>query len=303
MKVGRFDVSKLTPRSLRTSLLYRLGEYRKRRRRAFWENRVGPGDELIIRLPPGVRLRLFGDSALSALIYYGDFEVAERHFLLHFLRPGDIFVDVGANIGLFTVIAGQVVGPAGQVWALEPAEKTWTRLLGNVRLNGLSNVNCRRLALSDADGELDLNVSADGFDAWNSFGTPAAGSVFDRQRVSCATWDRLAQELGLVGRVALMKVDVEGWEAHVLGGGAQALSRTDAPVLLVEFTDEACRGAGSTCKALYGALENLGYRLHLYDPGRRTLIHDPVREHYPYLNLVAAKRPQEVCSRLVAARS
>src|SRR5436189_6431842 len=95
----------------------------------------------VIRLQPGLKMRLFGDSELCHLIYCRSFEVTERAFLNHFLRPGDVFVDVGANIGLFTLIAASCVGPKGKVVAFEPTTVTYTRLVENIRLNHLYNVS------------------------------------------------------------------------------------------------------------------------------------------------------------------
>ena len=79
-----------------------------------------PTRTFVMRLQPGLKIRLYGDSELCRLIYLGNFEATERAFLNHFLRPGDVFVDVGANIGLFTLIAAARVGPAGRVVAFEP---------------------------------------------------------------------------------------------------------------------------------------------------------------------------------------
>src|SRR6266496_451229 len=123
----------------------------------------------VTKLQPNLRIRLYGDSELCRLIYCRNFEVTEREFVNRFLRPGDVFVDVGANIGLFTLIAASRVGPTGKVIAFEPTSETYERLVGNVRLNRLRNVDCVRSALSDHSGELDLVRSVDGFDAWNSF--------------------------------------------------------------------------------------------------------------------------------------
>src|SRR5262249_39728633 len=79
---------------------------------------------LVIKLQPAVKMRLYGDSELCRLIYCRHFEATERAFLNRFLRPGDVFVDVGANIGLFTLIAAACVLPAGRVVAFEPTSLT-----------------------------------------------------------------------------------------------------------------------------------------------------------------------------------
>jgi hypothetical protein len=96
----------------------------------------------------------------------------------------------------------------------------------------------------------------------------------------------------------MMKIDVEGWETRVLEGARETFSRDDAPLLQVEFTEAASTSAGSSCESLYRLLENLGYRMFGYDSSRRELIHDPLRESYPYVNLIAAKTPEEANSRL-----
>jgi FkbM family methyltransferase len=243
-------------------------------------------------------MHLHFDSELARLIHCEDFEIGERHFVNAFLRPGDVFVDVGANIGLFSLIAANRVGDSGMVYAFEPSAKTFHRLRENTKLNNFQNVQCYQLALSDEFGKSPFYTSEDGFDAWNSFAHPIAGEFFAKEIIQCETWDRFARTHGLLGRVAMMKIDVEGWESKVLQGAKESLSRQDAPVLQVEFTDEAAVSAGSSCKYLYLALENFGYRIFTYEFTRRKLMHDPLRENYPYINLIATKSPEETNRRL-----
>src|SRR5579863_7040147 len=102
-----------------------------------------------IRLLDGVHLKIHADDRLGHLLRWGDFEVGEQAFLKRFLRKGDVFVDVGANIGLFTLLAGGLVGPSGRVYAFEPCSATYQRLMWNVRHSGMSQIACYRLALSD----------------------------------------------------------------------------------------------------------------------------------------------------------
>lgn len=236
---------------------------------------------------------------LSRLIYCEDFEWQERRFLNTFLEPGDIFVDVGANIGLYTVIAAHLVGPAGHVFAFEPSPKTFERLRTNVELNGFANVSCHQLALSHQSGQTLLNVSLDGHDAWNSLARPIAGSTFGVQTITGIQWDAFAREHRLTGQVTMMKIDIEGWETRMLQGACETLARPDAPVLQVEFTDQACQAAGSSCARVYGMLEEFGYQMFVYDGFLKRLIPEPLRETYPYLNVIAAKRPADVTARLL----
>jgi FkbM family methyltransferase len=243
-------------------------------------------------------MNLYFDSILSQAIYCGNFEWKERQFVSDYLKEGDTFVDVGANIGLFTLIASNKVGEKGKVYSIEPCSKTYSRLVKNVELNGLINVKCLQIAVSDNTGEVTMNVSLDGYDAWNSIATPTAGVAFACETVRASSLDDFVKENDLWGRVVLMKIDVEGWESHVLSGGKEFFSRKDAPVLQVEFTDEASRSAGSSCQSLYRQIEALGYQMCIYDVKSRMLVPDPLRDSYPYLNLFAVKEYNKTNLRL-----
>jgi FkbM family methyltransferase len=249
-------------------------------------------------LQEGFRMRLPPSSLTSLCMYCEEYEMNERIFLKNFLRPGDTFVDVGAHVGLFTVLAGHYVGATGRVYAFEPCSETYRRLLENVELNGLANVFCRRTAMSNRRGRVELTMSLDGYDGCNSLARPFLGNHFGAESVDSIAWDEFAGEQGLAGRVAMMKIDVEGWETQSLDGGARTLSRDDAPILQVEFCDRAAATSGSSCRELYRALESLGYKMFIYDAKNRTIVPDPLRDSYWVVNLIAAKRPDYVMARL-----
>jgi FkbM family methyltransferase len=302
MRENEFRVNRFYRHLSQGTLIERIQDewrtYVKRRRTIWWQKQIGKREYIAFELQRGLKMQLYFDSRLSREIYCGYFEWEERQFINNFLREGEIFVDVGANIGMFTLIASQKVGEKGQVYSLEPCSKTYSRLVKNVDFNGLKNVQCLQIALADHSGKSAMNVSLDGYDACNSFAQPTAGNSFTHETVCTARWDDFAKEHHLVGRVALMKIDVEGWESHVLTGGKEFFGRKDAPVLQVEFTDEASQSAGSSCQSLYRQLEELGYRMFFYEAKTRKLILDPVRDSYPYLNLFAVKQPEEANLRL-----
>lgn len=258
----------------------------------------GINGHVVARIQPGVRMRLEAGCHISREIYCCDFELRERRFVQSFLTTGDIFVDVGANIGLFTIIASRAVGASGRVYSIEPAERTFQRLKENIALNKRHNVSLHQVAFSDENEARNLIVSREGFDALNSFATPYHGDLFGSEKVVCTTFDSFAVSQSLVGRVAMMKIDVEGWEMRVLAGAAAVLTRDDAPLLQVEFTDQAARAAGSTCGALYNKICSFGYSLYTYDPTTSKLVPEPLRDEYPYANLIATKDPCRVESRL-----
>lgn len=273
-------------------------EYIRRRRRLWWDSRKDKEEYITFSLQRKIKINLYFDSVLCRLIYCDNFEWRERRFLNSYLRGGDIFVDVGANIGLFSLIASHRVGDSGKVFAFEPCAKTFQRLVRNVELNRMNNIRCFQMALSDRSDQIQMNSSLDGYEAWNTMAPPYVGSAFATEMVSAVTWDDFVRENNLMGRVTMMKIDVEGWESHVLSGGIETFSRQDAPVLQVEFTDQASQSAGASCQALYRQLEEFGYQMFVYDEISKRIIPDPMRNSYPYLNLIASKDPEEIRLRI-----
>ena len=100
-----------------------------------------------------------------------------------------------------------------------------------------------------------------------------------------------------------MKIDVEGWESYVLQGGAKSLGGPDAPLLQVEFTEDAAKAAGCSCQALYRMLSELGFEMFTFDASSNALAPDPMRDRYPYVNLLATKNPESINARLGELRA
>jgi FkbM family methyltransferase len=284
--------------SLIDKIRSRYHEHMRRRREAWWFSKAQICEHVDVKIQSKVHMRLYFQSDLSKLVYCEDFEKQERQFLNAFLRPGDTFVDIGANIGLFALIAAARVGASGRVIAFEPTNETFGRLEENVALNHFNNVSCHCVAVSDKPGEMPFSVSHNGFDDYNSFAPPIKGGSFTTTSVQCTSWNDFATEHGLIGKVTMMKIDVEGWEEKVLQGGRCVFSRQDAPLLQVEFTDAASESAGTTCQNIYRLLEELGYAVFSYDRRRNRIIPDPMRDKYPYVNLIATKDPDAVVTRI-----
>lgn len=275
------------PKRIRTGLHNRAWT----RNKARWDAIRGTSKCVARSLGGGVRLKLYGDSRLCEMLYFDQFEPETRCFLDAYLRSGDVFLDIGANVGLYTVAAARIVGLGGEVHAFEPCSQTFSRLEENVRLNALRNVSCHRLALSDTNAEAQLSIAKDGFDAWNSLGKPYMGEDGGSETVRTVTLDSFVDQHRLAGRITVMKVDVEGWENQVLHGAETLLSAKDVPVLCVEFTEQAAQLAGSSCAALYQTLERLGFQMFTVGDSPDTVVPFPICDPFPNVNLLALKDP------------
>lgn len=174
-----------------------------------------------------------GHDALSEQLLTG-FEVNERRFLLRFLAAGMTVLDVGANAGLYSMLASKSVGASGHVVSFEPSPRERARLEGHLRLNRCRNVTVEPVALGDATGEAELFV-VEGHEIGCNSIHPAEGISGHRVRVPVRRLDDYVAG-GRFARVDLVKMDIEGAELSALRG-AESMFRSARPVLLCEIEE------------------------------------------------------------------
>jgi FkbM family methyltransferase len=182
----------------------------------------------------GIRFRCQLPDVIQTYVYlFETWEPDLTAFLRHRLRPGDTFIDIGANIGYMSALASRLVGPHGVVVAIEPAPKARAALEETVSMNDLTNVRLVAAAVSDRDDELPLFVGP-------SFGsglTTTVGRRFllrEQGRVRAATLGSLVTHDELA-TTRLIKIDVEGAEDRVLAGIVESV---DALAADAEFVVE-----------------------------------------------------------------
>jgi len=209
----------------------------------------------------GMRVRCERDSGVSmGLVYYsGRPEYHEMGLVSHLLRPGDAFLDIGANAGYYSLLAASRIAPTGSVDAVEPSPPALARLRSHLALNGLSCVRIHELALSDT---ADTRPFIADRDTENRFATPAESSP---STVLTARLDDLFPDPAF----ALAKLDVEGAESLVLHGAEKMLARSRPPVWLLEM-DKHLHAFNTTEAELAAWLRARGFDLGLYDADTRT---------------------------------
>ena len=224
-------------------------------------SRVTPG---LIALPFAGGTSLFarrGMTGATGNFYCGLHECKDMAFVLHALRAGDLFVDVGANIGSYTVLASGVVG--ARTIAVEPIPATFLSLELNAALNGLTDlVELKCLGLSDRQGVLRFTAS---LDTVNHVATENESA--DSVEVCVATLDEVLQ-----GRSpTVIKIDVEGHEKAVLSGATKTLA-DPALLAVVMETNESGARYGVADDELVHILAQFGFAKFTYDPFTRGLV-------------------------------
>lgn len=190
------------------------------------------------------------------ILLTGGWELAETRELLAALSPGHVMIDIGANVGYFTVIGAQAVGPTGRIIAVEPNPSAVHLLRMHLERNGLTNVLIEAVACSDYEGRSALFLSDTSNIGKCSLSPINAGAQVS-QNVCCTTIDALVHKHAL-GRLDLVKIDAEGNEMNVLRGMCAVLARF-RPTLLMELEPILLASFGTTIDDVRDFLRSFGY--------------------------------------------
>ena len=171
------------------------------------------------------------------------FENTVRHRILSEVQPGMVVLDVGANIGYYTVQMAAKVGAAGRVVAFEPNPVMVLELKRNLELNRLDNVSIQPIALSNRPGEAEFFCPPDGWEAHGSLQPNRTFQVDHTIKVPTRTLDEVIEQLGLA-KVDFIKMDVEGAERNVFQGAKRTLSSSNRPAIFFECAESVCRPFG-----------------------------------------------------------
>jgi FkbM family methyltransferase len=206
----------------------------------------------------GGRSSIYADlhTARGLTLYRYGHREADLELAGRLLQPGDVFVDGGANVGLFTLVAAERVGPTGKVIAFEPGRTVRLRLLENVVLNRFSQVEVIPFALSSAAGQASFRTFEIGGSALNHL-TPIDGEGGGLETVALTTLDAVLIPHDR-DRVTLIKLDLEGAEHDALLGAA-AILRERRPDLLLEIEPPHLQRMGTSAGAVADLLLPQGY--------------------------------------------
>lgn len=203
-----------------------------------------------------------GMTGATGNIYCGLHEFEDIGFVLHFLRPGDLFVDIGANIGSYTILASAAGASA---ISFEPVPATFEALLDNIHLNRLATrVDARNQAVGRTQGQLEMIADQDTTNQALRAEDQYTGKTI---RVPVITLDDALQDKS----PKLIKIDVEGFETEVLAGSTTTLRNPSLRAVIMELNGSGAR-YGFDEGTLHQHMQAIGFRPCRYEPLTRRIV-------------------------------
>ena len=239
--------------------------------------------DLMLSLDPSEHMQ-------NQIFWYGYYSLDLIPLLKRVLEPGNIFIDCGANIGELTLVAANLVGNEGQVFAFEPLAELASQLEHNIAMNRFTNVEVVRKGVAREPGIADFYRAEERFS--DGLRNEGLGSLYSNEersqlagKIELTTLDGFVEECGLA-RLDLIKLDIEGGELPALEGARETL-KAFRPNLIVELNQEMCTAAGYSIEEAYQFLVSMNYSI--YRIGRRGKV-EPISASalLPFQNLYCA---------------
>ena len=206
------------------------------------------------------RVHLDLGDTIQSQVYFGTYETENIALVKRILRPGDVFFDLGANIGHYSLVAAQVVGNSGEVHSFEPIPGNADILQRAIDENSIPNIVLNRAAVGARSGSLTLHIAADdlGNSGWASqVPSPRRPRQINVKMLSLDDY-MLAAHLS---SFRLLKIDVEGAEPEAFAGAARLLAQPDAPDILCEVNPFLLDRQGLDSRSMTACLAGYGYLL------------------------------------------
>lgn len=247
-------------------------------------SRLMPGPRIVPFVNDSKLLVSHGMRGATGNLYTGLHEFNDMSFCLHLLRPGSLFVDVGANVGSYTVLASAAIG--ARSIAIEPIRSSYEALRRNVKLNNIEDkVDLRNIGAADQKGILCFTSDQD---TLNHVLTNGDISGKNSVQIEVDTLDCIAGDL----KPVLIKIDVEGYEDNVIMGANRVLAKDSLLAVILELN-------GFAEAKTHQRMLHYGFKPFRYEPFERILV--PLSEQARNGNTLYVRNEANVKDRLSAA--
>ncbi len=197
------------------------------------------------------------------LVFDNAWEPFETEIFMREIKPGDVVLDIGANIGYYTLLAAKLVGPTGRVYAFEPEPVNFELLKKNVQANGFTNVILEQKAVSNQTGRLKLYVSDQNKGDHQIYASGESRSFVEIEAVRLDDYFR-----DYTAAIHVVKMDIQGAEGFALEGMEKLLNKFPKLKLLTEFCPERLKACGIDPREYLDRLKACGFHLQKIDDHR-----------------------------------
>ena len=201
------------------------------------------------------------------------YESETSNFIGSILQPGYAFIDIGAHVGYFSMLASQLVGPTGAVFSFEPDPSNYAHLLEHIELNGAANVRPLHMAVGASPSVADFFFNADndgGHALWEVGRHPfneRTRKAPQSRKVFVTSLDHILDGRDMRSLKAI-KMDADGAEFAILVGARELLKRARVPFIVAEINRFALESMGASERHVRSLMNDLGYETYLFQPGQ-----------------------------------
>lgn len=227
-----------------------------------------------MKLFNGKTIKLYPEGQIAFGIFANRFEKLEIDAFQRIIKPGMTIVDAGANIGLYSLIASNVVGANGKVFSFEPSKETFQRLLNNIKLNGFTNITSFNHGLGDKINEkLILRQDVGNGDAERYLlheneapdrKLENVNSIKIGEEIIIDTLDNSLAKFN-INKIDFLKIDTEGFEYYILKGAKQILHNSPQIIMLLECTALGTARARTSQKEVFDILKENGLNIFYWN--------------------------------------
>jgi FkbM family methyltransferase len=240
-----------------------------------WERNRLTNKAVLIKFDSSLQIWLHPNDGVGRLIFYFGYHEPEIFcFLDKYLREGMVFVDVGANIGSYTLFAAKRVAPTGKVYAFESENETFEKMLHNIEINDFDNIVAKNLAVGNKESEVEIVKDLDTAKSYVRISEPnSVPSFLEKNPMICL--DRYFEQHS-VHKVDYLKIDVEGFEYNVVKGGKNFIKKNIPSIIQIELINEFLRRSGSDVSSVCKLIKDLGYNFYKLSETSEKLMRIPI---------------------------
>ncbi|MCL2925562.1 MAG: FkbM family methyltransferase [Trichodesmium sp. MAG_R04] len=207
--------------------------------------------------------------------------------IFRFLEENDCFIDIGAHIGYYSVLAAKIVGSKGKVFAFEPELSNYQKTLENITLNHLNNIKLFNLAVGSETKETQIFFNQDndgGHALWDVGKHPFNKKSLNNQimqNTQLSTLDNILSQAGNITNLKIIKIDTEGAELDVIKGAVNTIGKYNVPYIICEINRFGLQQMGTNETELREFMNSLGYETYLLTSNSSNqLVKLPIGNYY-----------------------